>query len=74
VSALQQAPPENFRLDHITIQAQAAGPIADARNWTLSQVTVDAADGSKVTFSDSKAITLNDDQGIEAPAQEELTH
>jgi polygalacturonase len=70
VSAFPQAPLENFTLDHITIQAQAAGTIADAQNWTLSHVTVNAANGSKVTFSDSKAITLNDDQGIEAPAQE----
>ncbi|HEV2134706.1 MAG TPA: glycosyl hydrolase family 28 protein [Terracidiphilus sp.] len=69
VSAFKQAPLQDFILDHITIEAQAAGTIADAQNWRLSQVFVDAADSSKVTFSDSYAITLKDDSGLEPPAQ-----
>lgn len=66
VSAFPQAPLQDFMLDHITIQAQTAGGVADAQNWTLSQVSVETADGSKVTFSNSRAITLRDDSGIEA--------
>ncbi|HEV2326896.1 MAG TPA: glycosyl hydrolase family 28 protein [Terracidiphilus sp.] len=69
VSAFPQAPLENFTLDHIDIQAQSAGTVADAQNWTLSNVSIKTADGSKLTFSDSHGITLRDDSGIEAPAQ-----
>ena len=69
VSAFPQAPLVNFLLDHIQIQAQSAGTVADAEHWTLTNVSVNAADGSKLTFSDSKDITLKDDSGIAAPAQ-----
>jgi hypothetical protein len=57
-------------LDHITIGAQSAGTVAGADHWTISHVPIEAANGSKLTFSDSKAITLKDDSGIEAPAQQ----
>jgi polygalacturonase len=70
VSAFPQAPLEDFTLDNISIQAQAAGTVADADNWTISHVSIDAANGSKLTFSDSRAITLKDDSGIEAPAHQ----
>ena len=69
VSAWPQAPLEDFVLNHITIEAQSAGTIADAQNWTLSNVSVKAADGSKVTFSDSTGITLKDDSGMGTPVQ-----
>ncbi|MGH9589029.1 MAG: glycoside hydrolase family 28 protein, partial [Terracidiphilus sp.] len=67
VSAFPQAPLEDFKLDHIAIQARSAGTVDDAQNWTLANVSIDAADGSKLTFSNSQGITLKDDSGIEAP-------
>lgn len=68
VSAFPQAPLQDFTLDRIAIQARSAGTVADAWDWTLANVSIDAADGSKLTFSDSQGITLKDDSGIEAPA------
>jgi polygalacturonase len=65
VSAFPQAPLEDFTLVHITIQAKEAGTVADAQNWTLSHVIVDTA-----TFSDSHAIALKEDSGINSPAQQ----
>jgi polygalacturonase len=52
VSAYPNAPLENFRLDHLDIEAATAGTIANAKGWTLSDNTVHTADGSQPTFSD----------------------
>ena len=64
VSASPEAPLEDFRFDHVSIEAKAAGKVADAASWRLSNVVVHAADGSRLTFTDSRGVTLKDDVGI----------
>jgi polygalacturonase len=68
VSATTAAPLDDFHFDNLTIDAQSAGKVADARNWTLTGVTIHAADGSLLTFTGSSGVTLKNDAGI-APAQ-----
>jgi hypothetical protein len=53
VSAYPNAPLEDFRLDHLDIESQTAGTIANSKNWTLSDNTIKTADGSKVAFTQS---------------------
>jgi polygalacturonase len=53
VSAYPAATLDNFRIDHLDIQAATAGTIANAEKWTLTDNTIKTADGSKVTFTDS---------------------
>jgi polygalacturonase len=53
VSAYPNAPLEDFRLDHLNIDAATAGTIANARNWALSDNSIRTADGSKPVFTDS---------------------
>jgi polygalacturonase len=53
VSAYPNAPLENFRLDHLDIEAATAGTIANAKNWTMSDNNIRTADGSKPTFTDA---------------------
>jgi hypothetical protein len=69
VSATPQNPLEDFHFDNLTIDAQSAGKVANAKNWTLTGVTIHAADGSQLTFTDSSGITLKDDSGIAPKAQ-----
>lgn len=57
VGAYPDATLDNFRLDHLNIQAQTAGVIANAKNWTMTDNHILTADGTKVTFTDS---TIND--------------
>jgi polygalacturonase len=54
VAAYPNATLDNFRLDHLDIQAAVAGTIANARNWTITDSNIQTADGSKVTFTDSE--------------------
>lgn len=60
VSAYPNATLDNFRLDHLSIEAQTAGSIANARNWTLTDSTIKTADGSKPTFTDSTVTDSGD--------------
>jgi polygalacturonase len=53
VSAYPNATLDNFRLDHLDIEAATAGTIANAKNWTLADNNIRTADGSKPAFSDS---------------------
>ena len=53
VSAYPNATLDNFRLDHLEIEAKTAGLIANAKNWTLSDDDIKTADGSKVSFTDT---------------------
>ncbi len=53
VSAYPNATLDNFRIDHLDIDAQTAGTIANAKNWTMTDNTIKTADGSKVTFTDT---------------------
>jgi polygalacturonase len=55
VSAYPNATLDNFRLDHLDIEAATAGAIANARNWTLTENHVQTTDGSKPVFADSAA-------------------
>ena len=50
VAAYPNATLDNFRLDHLNIEAQTAGTIADFKNWTLTDSTIKTADNSKVQF------------------------
>ncbi|MGH9599250.1 MAG: glycoside hydrolase family 28 protein, partial [Terracidiphilus sp.] len=68
VSAMPEAPLVDFRFDHVAIDAQSAGRVADAKDWTLTNVSIHAANGSRLTFSDSTDMKLKDDSGIAAPA------
>lgn len=53
VSAYPNATLDNFRLDHLDIEAATAGTIANAKNWTLTGNNIHTADGSKPAFTDS---------------------
>ncbi|WP_051978633.1 glycoside hydrolase family 28 protein [Edaphobacter aggregans] len=51
VSAYPKAPLEDFRIDHLEIEAKTAGAITDANNWTLSDINLNTADASKLTLN-----------------------
>ena len=53
VAAYPNATLDNFRLDHLDIDADTAGNVANVRNWTLTLSRIHAADGSSVTYNDS---------------------
>ena len=61
VSAYPNAPLEDFRLDHLDIEAARAGTIANAKNWTMVDNNIRTADGSKVAFTDS---AVNDGKDV----------
>jgi polygalacturonase len=52
VRAYPNATLDNFKLDHLDIEAKTAGFIANAKNWTFSDNEIKTADGSKVTVTD----------------------
>jgi hypothetical protein len=52
-AAYPNATLDTFRIDHVDIQAQTAGTIADARNWTLTDNHIQTADGSTLTFTNT---------------------
>jgi len=52
VSAYPSAPLERFEIDHLQVQAQTAGHIADAKDWKLSDLSLEIADGSSVALTD----------------------
>jgi polygalacturonase len=53
VAAYPTATLDNFKIDHLNIGAQTAGTIANAKNWTMTDNTIQTADGSKVAFTNS---------------------
>lgn len=53
VSAYAAAPLEDFRLDHLDIEAATAGTIANAKNWKMEDNKIHTADGSLVKFTDA---------------------
>lgn len=57
VSAYANATLDDFRFDHLDLEAATAGTIANARNWTITDSIIKTADESKPLFTDS---TLND--------------
>jgi polygalacturonase len=60
VSAYAQAPLEDFRLDHLEIEAATAGTIANAKNWRMEKNKIETADGSVVKFVDAAATDPKD--------------
>jgi polygalacturonase len=57
VAAYPEAPLVDFKLDHLDIEAQSAGSIADAKNWTFSDVQLKVADGSTVKLTGDTGVT-----------------
>ena len=57
VSAYPNAPLINFKFDHLDIQAASAGSIADAQDWTFSDIKLTTTDGSTVKVTDSTNVT-----------------
>ena len=53
VSAYAAAPLQDFRLDHLNIEAATAGTIADAKDWKMDDNRIVTADGSQVKFVDA---------------------
>ena len=57
VSAYPNAPLVDFKFDHLDVEAASAGSIANAQNWTFSDVHLSTADGSTVKVTDSENVT-----------------
>ena len=57
VSAYPNAPLVNFKFDHLDIQATSAGSIADAKDWTFSDIKLSTTDNSTVKVTDSTNVT-----------------
>ena len=53
MSAYPNATLDDFRLDHLDIEAATAGTIANAKNWTLTESHIKTADGSKPVFTNN---------------------
>lgn len=68
VSAYPDAPLEDFRLDHLDIEAATAGTIANAKNWRMEQNRIVTADGSQVKFTDAVGMSSKDVPYGEKPA------
>lgn len=60
VSAYHEASLEDFHLDHLDIQAQTAGHIANAKNWSITDSNIQTADGSKPVFTESDVNNATD--------------
>lgn len=61
VAAYPNATLDDFRLDHLDIEAATAGMIANAKKWTITDSTIRTADGSKPVFTDS---TIKDPKDV----------
>jgi polygalacturonase len=68
VSAYARAPLEDFRLDHLEIEAATAGTVANAKNWRMEDNKIQTADGSQVKFTDSTGTDPKDVPYGEKPA------
>jgi polygalacturonase len=60
VSAYPNATLDNFRIDHLDIEAATAGTVANTKNWKLSENQIKTADGSKVVFTDAAGNNSSD--------------
>ncbi|HZL56324.1 MAG TPA: glycoside hydrolase family 28 protein [Bryobacteraceae bacterium] len=56
VSSHTDSPLTDFKLKNIDIEAQTAGTIQNAVGWTFENARIVTADGSRVTFKDSRDI------------------
>ena len=52
VAAYPNATLDDFRLDHLDIEAATAGTIANTKNWIITDSSIKTADGSKPVFTD----------------------
>ena len=57
VNAYEDAPLETFQFNNIAIDAQTAGSIQNADNWSFSNTRIRTADGSQVTLKDCRNIS-----------------
>ncbi|SNT19672.1 Glycosyl hydrolases family 28 [Granulicella rosea] len=57
VDAYAKYPLERFKLDHLDLDAGKAGHIADAKDWTFSDIKLKTADNSKVLLTESDHVT-----------------
>jgi polygalacturonase len=57
VSAYPNAPLINFKFDHLDIQAATAGSIANAQDWTFSDIHLTTTDNSTVKVTASTNVT-----------------
>ncbi len=57
VSAYPNAPLVDFKFDHLDIQAATAGSIADAKDWTFSDINLLTTDNSVVKVTNSTNVT-----------------
>jgi polygalacturonase len=53
VAAYPNATLDHFHFDHLDVQAETAGTIANAKNWTITDSKIQTKDGSKPAFTDS---------------------
>jgi polygalacturonase len=60
VAAYPNATLDNFRIDHLKIEAATAGTISNAKDWAITATTITTADGSKVTITDSTDVDTKD--------------
>jgi polygalacturonase len=56
VEAYPDAPLINFKFDHLDIQAASAGGIADAQDWSFSDIKLTTADNSTVKVINSTKV------------------
>jgi polygalacturonase len=56
VNAYKEAPLENFRFDHLDLQAGTAGSIENARDWSFADAKIQTADGSFVQVKNSENV------------------
>ncbi|MDP9040186.1 MAG: glycosyl hydrolase family 28 protein [Acidobacteriota bacterium] len=57
VAAYSNAPLTDFKFDHLDIQAASAGSIANARDWTFSDIHLTTTDHTTPTLTDDTNIT-----------------
>jgi polygalacturonase len=60
VSAYPNATLDDFRIDHLDIEAATAGSVANAKNWKLADNHIKTADGSAMVFTDSTEVNPGD--------------
>ena len=58
VTAYPDAPIENISLKRVHIEADKAGTIQNAKNWSIESVSIKGADGKPVEIKDSENVTL----------------
>jgi polygalacturonase len=58
VGASERSTVEGFHLSNIRIEARRAGSISHAKNWTVDNVVIEAADGEPVRIENSEGVEL----------------